>query len=261
VSGIIRVRKDKENPFAQVPRALIEDTTLTWQARGVLTYLVSKPSDWQVQVTDLINQGDLGRAAIYGVLKELEAHGYITRRQNTLAGRFGATEYTVYEAPLHNASPRADSPYTAEPLTEKPYTADRTLSNKEVSTNKDSTNNESSRAKRASKTIDLPEDLSTVEGLPEAWGDWLAHRRELRCALTPHAATEQFKKLRASPDPVRLVRHSLGNGWRGLFEPKPDRPGITRLDVRPDIGARDNWTAEQWLGTGTETAEPGKDWL
>jgi hypothetical protein len=256
--GIIRIRKDRENPFAQIPRALIEDERLTWQARGVLAYLVSKPNDWQVRVTDLVNRGDLKRDGIYGILKELEANGYVGRSQTQeTAGRFSPVEYTVYEAPLP-----ISEPLTARPLTARPLTADPTLSNKETSSNKESTNTDSlTTKKRAGKTIDLPADLALVEGLPEAWGDWLAHRRELRCALTPHAATEQFKKLRASPDPVRLVRHSLGNGWRGLFEPKPDRPGITRLDVRPDIGARDNWTAEQWLGTGTETAEPGKDWL
>lgn len=227
MSGIIRVRKDRENPFAQVPRALLEDTSLTWQARGVLTYLVSKPDHWQVQVADLVNRGDLKRDGIYSVLKELETAGYVSRSQaQGAAGRFTPVEYTVSETPLPFSVPRAASPDTASP-----YTADPTLSNKETSSNKDSSNTESLTKKRDSKKVDLPDDLALVEGLPEAWGDWLAHRRELRCALTPHAATEQFKKLRASADPVRLIRHSLGNGWRGLFEPKPERPGITRLDL------------------------------
>lgn len=92
--------------------------------------------------------------------------------------------------------------------------------------------------KQEQKAPELPEDLSRIEGLPEWWANWIQHRRELRCPLTAQTAREQFEKLRASPDAVRLIRHSIGNGWRGLFEP---RDAVTRLDPRPkkDFGNLD----------------------
>jgi hypothetical protein len=95
------------------------------------------------------------------------------------------------------------------------------------------------RGKKPEQKIpELPEDLSLVEGLPGWWANWIEHRHELRCPLTAQTAREQFEKLRASPDAVRLIRHSIGNGWRGLFEPKD---AVTRLDPRPkkDFGNLD----------------------
>jgi DNA-binding MarR family transcriptional regulator len=226
VSGIIRVDKGRDNPYTPIPRTTLEDASLSWAARGLLGYLLSKPNDWQVQVTDLIRQGNLKRDGVYSLLRELERGGYVTREQAPgTAGKFESTEYTVYETALPKGVARAAQPYTAEP-----YTANPELSKDSVLPKTEITKTPS-KGRGAKNETELPADLALVEGLPEAWGDWLAHRRELRCPLTPHAATEQFKKLRASPDPVRLVRHSLGNGWRGLFEPKPDRPGITRLDL------------------------------
>jgi hypothetical protein len=104
----------------------------------------------------------------------------------------------------------------------------------------------------------LPADLAARPGVPEAWAAWVQHRKEKHSPITPTAASGQFKKLRLSPDPVRMLEHSTSNGYTGLYDP---RPGITRLDVRPDIAARDNWTEEQWLGTGTDAPEPRKEWL
>lgn len=42
----------------------------------MLTYLMGKPDDWKLRVTDLVNRGTDGKHSIRAALKELRAFGY-----------------------------------------------------------------------------------------------------------------------------------------------------------------------------------------
>jgi hypothetical protein len=96
------------------------------------------------------------------------------------------------------------------------------------------------RAKKKSDLPDIPADLAAIPGLPAAWADWQQHRREIHKALTPKAAEGQFVKLRESPDPVAMIRHSIASQYQGLYEPKsgaPQRaPGKADTDGLPRFG-------------------------
>lgn len=71
---IIRARR--RHRFLIIDQRAIEDDRLSWAARGLLGYLLSKPDDWKVLVNDLRKRGDLGRDGIYRLLKELRTVGY-----------------------------------------------------------------------------------------------------------------------------------------------------------------------------------------
>jgi hypothetical protein len=76
---IIRARR--RHRFVIVDQHAVEDTRLSWAARGLLGYLLSRPDDWKVMVRDLQRRGDLGRDGIYRLLKELRAVGYVRFEQ------------------------------------------------------------------------------------------------------------------------------------------------------------------------------------
>lgn len=76
--SIIKVRK-RENPFVQIDSSIFKDTNLSWKAKGVLAYLLSKPADWEIRVTDIINQSTDGRDSVYAALRELRQHGYLIK--------------------------------------------------------------------------------------------------------------------------------------------------------------------------------------
>ena len=102
------------------------------------------------------------------------------------------------------------------------------------------------RPAAADKLPPLPPELTEAwPELPGAWAAWLEHRHALHRPFTPQSAREQLRQLAESPDPVRLIRHSLAHSWRGLFEPDVDRPG--RPAARVDVSNRQNWTREEWL--------------
>lgn len=84
--------------FTILPNTTLNDTRLSWEARGLLAHLLSKPDHWKVIVKALVKESPAGRDAIYTILKELEKHGYITNEQtHEKDGTFGETERVVHE--------------------------------------------------------------------------------------------------------------------------------------------------------------------
>ena len=77
--SVIRVKKDK-NYFAasNIP---FNDENLSWEARGIMGYLLSKPDDWQVSFTDLVKKGPAGDHKIRRILRELKDHHYLERKK------------------------------------------------------------------------------------------------------------------------------------------------------------------------------------
>lgn len=113
---IRRATHDKQNPYFQMRRETAQNRKLSWDARGVLCYLLSQSDDWVVQVKDL-QQAKCGRDKVYRILDELKQAGYIQReRKQTEAGKFEWGDYLVSELPF------PENPYTANPDTVEPYT-------------------------------------------------------------------------------------------------------------------------------------------
>ena len=98
---IIRVQKDKDNPYVIINKGFLNNKKMSWKAKGMLSYLLSLPDDWRINVSDLINRSKDGEKATYSTIKELVENGYISKDQGREAGgAFGQVNYTVYESPL-----------------------------------------------------------------------------------------------------------------------------------------------------------------
>lgn len=135
---IIRTSK-RENPYVMIDKYGLNDERLSWKAKGLLAYLLSKPDDWQVYESDLIKRAADGRDSVRTGLRELEKYGYLSRRQiRGENGSFGHMEYIVYERPITlddteeitadgksvhgEKSPQTENPSTGNPMTGKPTT-------------------------------------------------------------------------------------------------------------------------------------------
>jgi hypothetical protein len=57
-----------------------ENTALSWAARGLLWYLLTKPDGWEVRTSHLIAQSDSeGKKRLNAIIRELETLGYVIR--------------------------------------------------------------------------------------------------------------------------------------------------------------------------------------
>lgn len=99
----IRVKKDVR--YFSASNEPFNDKRLSWEARGLMGYLLSKPNDWEVRMSDLENQSNAGSHKLRRILAELRSCGYMNRIRITKGdGKFDwVTE--VYESPSQNPRP------------------------------------------------------------------------------------------------------------------------------------------------------------
>lgn len=119
---IIRTVKNRNNPYVMIDKTCLEDTRLSWKAKGLLAYLLSRPDDWEVRVKDLINRSRDGRDSVYAGLSELEKAGYLERTViRDDKGRIVKWVSMVYERPIEKPEdPLPENPDVANPLPENP---------------------------------------------------------------------------------------------------------------------------------------------
>ena len=100
LNEVIRVKKRPSN-FVMMDKTFLEDDRLSYKAKGLLAYLLSKPDDWKVIVGNLVNSSKDGKASVYAGLKELKECGYYEKVpvRNEQGTRIIRWESTVYEVP------------------------------------------------------------------------------------------------------------------------------------------------------------------
>jgi hypothetical protein len=112
---IFRTIKNEDNPFVMIDRRPIENPTLTWKAKGILAYLLSRPDNWIVRLGDLVKRSPDGVYSIRGAINELQKAGHVHRKEvREENGRFVRYELEVYELPFTPDPlinfPQADNP-------------------------------------------------------------------------------------------------------------------------------------------------------
>lgn len=116
--NIIRVQKNSN--YSVLSNEPFTDAALSWKAKGLLAFLLTRPDNWQVNVEHLRKCSTDGRDSVYSALKELMTSRYIVREmRRDEKGRAGGFVYTISETKFPE-SPFTESPFPEKPLTEKP---------------------------------------------------------------------------------------------------------------------------------------------
>jgi hypothetical protein len=97
----IRIQKKRHN-FVLMDKGFLNDNRLSFKAKGILAYLLSKPDNWHMTVPDLINHAQDKKSAIYAGLKELKAAGYFSKKPVRINGRVAFWDSVIYEDPADN---------------------------------------------------------------------------------------------------------------------------------------------------------------
>ena len=98
MGGIIRIEKSKN--YTHISNIPANDKELSWEARGVLYYLLTKPDGWECRNQDLINKGPAKSEKIERILDELQEHGYISRKRTQEKDGTFNWDTVVYEMPI-----------------------------------------------------------------------------------------------------------------------------------------------------------------
>lgn len=118
--SILRIEHNKENPYVILNKRILEDCDLSWTAKGLWSYLMSRPDNWNVSVSHLktIFKGKGGgEKAIYSILNELIKAGYCVR--NTFRhpnGLYAKMEYVITEFKNFLPSSLEGDPVKCDPV-------------------------------------------------------------------------------------------------------------------------------------------------
>jgi len=118
-----------KNNYGVVPTSILNSEDLSLSAKGLFSYLQSKPPGWRFSVRRIEKQNKDGKASIGTAARELENKGYLQRTPiKNDQGKWDGYDYILTEKPF------TEKRSTEKRSTEKPLTENRvTLSKKDNS--------------------------------------------------------------------------------------------------------------------------------
>lgn len=253
--------------FAVIPNAVANDDRLSFEARGLLCYMLAKAHDWQVSIANIRKEGKIGRDKAYGLLKELRETGYVEYEEvrDPRSGRVVASNYTVYDCAVPTELPLPEKPDAVEPVPENPEgvtplpenpLSGKSVSGKAARNTKDPESQKHISTKTDSGIVPLP-DFATML---KSWD--VRHRPPdpTRCrnlfddlpAMIERQNAIAMSELYQTIQRRRKKKPSLATyikerAWRGLIDaPEIDIEG--RFVITP---YREEW--ESWIGHIAQT--------
>lgn len=129
------IRQKRKKRFSIIDNSIIEDIRMSFKARGLLIYMLSRPDNWKFYTDELVKHSDKdGLSAVKTALREIEAAGYLTRKQgHQKNGQFTSQDWILSDTPVF--PPQVEKPSADKPSTEKPLAGNRTLPNTDFKPN------------------------------------------------------------------------------------------------------------------------------
>lgn len=135
-NNLIIIRADHEKNYKVIDLTCVQDEKLSWKAKGIFNYFVTRPPHWSIKTADLFKKSKDGMNSLNSGIKELIEAGYlfrIVKKDNK--GMFTNWAYLTKEIPcsdkeiipfipegykLHSKNPLMDNPLMGDPLMGNP---------------------------------------------------------------------------------------------------------------------------------------------
>jgi len=125
---IQRCPHDQKNPFLVISRKTVQNPELSWDALGLLVYLLSLPDDWKISVKNLAGLRNGKAEKIRRLLSELIEAGHCSYQQpRNTDGKMAEGNYFISE----DARFKKNVPHTEKPDAVPPDAVNRTVHNRE----------------------------------------------------------------------------------------------------------------------------------
>lgn len=278
------IRRRQTEAFTVIANAVCEDTGISFEALGVLVYLLSRPHNWEVRLEHLRASRAIGRDRMQRYMRELIDAGYIKRfkRHDPISKRFRGDEYWVFDSPQatddeYDESVETDvqadlfkpepenRPVAREPEPEKPSPGNQSLESRSRKTglhNKDGKQQELKNQDETTQGAQARGGGFEFEDFKEAFdqGDpsenWIAAQREWarlsqpdrEAAVSRAAAYTDFcrRKGRKRCGAPAFLRDRR---WRGFEIDKPKRErGPADMVIFP---RSIEWAVYRWITCNT----------
>lgn len=217
-------RNKKQENFTVLDNSIMQNNKLSWKAKGILTYLLSLPTDWDIHLKEIKEHATDGITSLRSGIKELREKEYIKyMKYKDDEGKFNHV-YEVYEYPKLE-KPDVENPSMDKPNMEKAdinkehieQKTDRQNINKNNKpSDKSDTADEFSITKKDNGRYNYPDDFEKLyEIYPEnkgtkkaGWRKWAATRRKgvsQKDLIT--AAENYYKVCKANGTDKKYIKH------------------------------------------------------
>ena len=145
----MRIKKQYQKGFTTVDNLVLNDTKLSWKAKGLFVYLWSQSDEWDFYETEVAKHSTDKLGSLKSGLKELENQGYLKRQiLRDDKGKFKGNEWVLSDNPMFK------NPISDNPMSEKPMSENHTLTNtnnNNINNNKDESNTSEKNKDKKSK--------------------------------------------------------------------------------------------------------------
>ena len=138
-------RVNKNVNYTVMSNHHLQDKRLSLKAKGLLSYMLSLPDDWDYSLKGLTTGCRDGIDSVRSTVRELEASGYLRRSKvRDARGRIVDYNYEVFELPQKEPAEDVPVPAPDSPSSENPTSGFPTLENPiQQNTNKQNTKRQS----------------------------------------------------------------------------------------------------------------------
>lgn len=232
----------------------LRDTNLSWQAKGMLSFMFSNKEDFKYSINGLAQCSTNGDKSVRSILDELKTNGYlIITPKKGADGRIECWDYDIFQTPeeakLFSSNPDAEKAHVENEHVGKAHVENEQQSNNKRSNNKEKDNSSSNSPIINNSPITptntpfIPQggkqnnkyvlDLSAVRpDFAPVVLKWLTYKKERGQAYKQMGFNSFYKKLidLSNGDPFladTIVEQSMSNNYQGIFELKGGNNGNT----------------------------------
>ena len=144
---------EKNQNYTVMSNHHLRDRNLSYKAKGLLSFMLSLPDDWDYSLAGLCSISKESRDGIRSILKELQEHHYIEIEK--VRGDKGYFEYNylIYEIP-HFKNVEKNNPGMENPYMDNPDMETTT----QINTNKINTNKQIDKDDKTISSFFIPEE-------------------------------------------------------------------------------------------------------
>lgn len=199
----MKIKKVYQKSFTTVDNTVLNDTSLSWKAKGLFVYLWSQSDEWDFYETEVVKHSTDKIASLKSGLKELEQQGYLKRqRKRDDKGLLKENEWILFDNPM------LENPMLDNPMLDNPMLENHILTN----TNNNNTNNNNNNI--TTTTTTGPTEIGSIY---EFWESNVG-------SLSPYlyeeiqAIYEDWKEVSKQPKEMILesIKMALDKGVRNI---------------------------------------------
>jgi hypothetical protein len=235
---LIVIRAEHNKNYKVIDLTCVNDHRLSWKAKGIFNYFITKPPQWKISMADLKSKSPDGSGALTSGINELIKYGYIFRIVKRTSSVI-QWSYLISEIPcskesimplmpagytLYISKSLVENPLVENPLVENPLVENPLVENRPIYSNKEKDNNKEKESNKEEKVVSSKEETSKADALPSASNKTILHKRSNGKLLMnaklkvdkPLKAKKPIKPYQPTEQALDLIEFWEGKGLKSI---------------------------------------------